>query len=158
MNKALTWFIVLTSSCFGQELWNGARYGMSMPEFEKLFGGHLKLGFSNAEQRNYMLDTPENLCGGDFEVEVTFVAGTGLQVVSLITRVGNLGEIGSCVLNLLTKRLGHPKSRRLDGKYAEYQFYRLFSRRFTTLWIQPKLVQIGYTCGRPGNFFNHGIE
>jgi len=98
------------------------------------------------------LVAPEHLCGGEFEVGFAFLPGKGLMVVSLESLSGNPnGTIGECVLSQLTKQFGRPKSTKLaprlgGGEY--YQFYRLFSRRFTAVWTQPERVVIHYTWGR----------
>ena len=148
--------LVLSSACFGQQLWNGTRFGMSKDELEKLFGSRLELDRRLGLSRDYMLNTPEHFCGGDFEVGFIFFdkPRNRLAWVYFESLSGNPdGIIGKCVLRELTKELGSPK---IVGtptpEDGEYWFHRLFSKRWTVLYIQPKRVVIHYGSKRPSRY------
>jgi len=153
MNKAITLFLLFTSASFGQEFWNGARYGMSKAELETLFGSRLRVDRRLGLARDYMLATPEHFCGGYFEVGFIFFdePGKGLAWVYLESQSGNPdGIIGQCVLRQITVQFGHPKA--TIPERGEYWFHHAFSRRWTVLWVQPKRVVIHYGRGRPSRY------
>jgi hypothetical protein len=76
--------LLLSSACFGQQLWNGTRFGMSKDELEKLFGSRLELDRRLGLLRDYMLNTPEHFCGGDFEVGFLFSDKALASVSSMV--------------------------------------------------------------------------
>jgi len=135
---------------------------MSQAELEKLLDGRLK-PIPVTGNRDYVLtvapwvggaDTPEHFCGSDFEVTFVFFnePGKGLAWVALESLSGDNPEVGPCVLRQLTKQLGRPTDwtpRYSVGHEQRYRFHRLFSRRWTALWIQPHRVTIQYARERP---------
>jgi hypothetical protein len=141
-------FLLLSSTCFGQELWNGSRYGMKKAELEKLFGSRLKPDrrSGQATPRDYTLVVPEHFCGGDFEVDFTFLdePAKGLIGVTFVGLSGNPdGVVGKCALEKLTSNFGQPKVRGTPES-GQYEFQGWFSRRFTVLYIDAKKVVIDY--------------
>ncbi len=77
-SRLLYFALLAVSTCFGQELWNGARYGMSKQELGRLFPGRIK---DAPYKRDAVLesvpwtggvDTPEHFCGSDFAVFFVF--------------------------------------------------------------------------------------
>src|ERR1700694_3925730 len=117
MLKLLSVLFILSSASFGQELWNGTRYGMSKAELEKLFDGRLKATANG--NRDYVLtmapwaggaDRPEHFCDSDFQVTFVFfdereraLAWVGLESLS-----GENPDVGACALRQLTTQFGSP--------------------------------------------------
>lgn len=146
--KLIVLLLASSLGCPGQQLWGGARYGMSRAQLSKLFGAQLKAGNNSSY---YTLDRPERFCGADFQVDFTFFyePNKGLAVVSLESRSGNPGgAIGRCVLDELTAKQGHPRgTTTIEGE--EYWFGHWLSRERTSLYIRPNRVVINYAHRPP---------
>lgn len=125
---------------------------MSEAEVRELFGTRLK---ETPWPGIFFVDMLEHYCGGDFEVQLNFFANPnkGLASVYLENRTGNPGGvIGNCVLDDITKKLGHPRTRKqIDGE--EYSFGKQSSNLHTTLYTLTHRVVIIYE-GRlpPGDY------
>ena len=137
----------LSVACAGQEIWHGARFGMSRGELEKLFGAHLKPN----GQWSYKLDGDEHICGADFEVKfnLTGPPKDGLVSVLLESRVDNWDEVvGKCVLDQFIVKLGRPV-KVMDYTYPsgekDYWFGNWFVKGGTVLYIGPKRIVIRYS-------------
>jgi hypothetical protein len=148
--KALI-FLVLSSACFGQELWNGTRYGMSVGELQKLFGSRLKPDL----RRPDIYSLTEHFCRADFGVYFHFpVPDKGLDWIDFESLSGNAeGAIGECVLAQLTAKFGHPQLKERQESGAEYRRVYWFGHRSSKQWevltIQDKRVNIHYQRERP---------
>jgi len=162
MLKLLSVLFILSSPSFGQELWNGTRYGMSKAEVEKLFDGRLKANeYGNWAYVLTMVpwvggaDTPEHFCDSDFQVTFFFderekgLAGVGLESLS-----GENPDVGACAVRQLTIQFGRPtdwSSPAAPGVHW-YWFHRLFSRPWIVLCVQPHRVTISYGRQRPHRY------
>lgn len=143
--------MVLSSSCFSRDYWNGTKEGMSKAALMKLYGKKLKpYSFRqpvkpDPESWEYSIDTPEVFCGGNFDVVFTFdeyKPKRGLVAVQLELEKGKNadGRVGDCVLKEYTEKYGHPRKRveaQGPGQYA-------FSGARVILYIFPGRVSILY--------------
>jgi hypothetical protein len=135
--RCLILFVVLSSSCFSRDYWNGTKEGMSKDSLMKLYGKRLKPYSTRGpayplkpypDASAYTTDSPETFCGGNFQPFFyfdEFKPKQGLLAVELQLEKGANanGSVGDCVLKQYTARYGPPQEKRGSGRTRDIRIF-----------------------------------
>ena len=151
MIKGLILLTAFAHMAFGQQFWQGTRYGMSKAELKTLFGSKLKvyeLKPADGYDAYTAFTVQQSFCGGTFEAAFIFVtekpADRMLGVQLSASKGESAGTTGECVLKQYMATYGTPLTTKKGFLGNEYMFAK--ARTTVELTINPEtdLVMIKY--------------